>query len=304
MTNEPVHIALASDRNYLPFAAITMASAAANSSRKLIFHFLYESLDENDFRTFDFLKKYPHVELQKHKISDAFFRDWPDMRWSKAIYYRLMIPEILPHLDRIIYLDCDLCVLGDLAELWDRDFEGRSCMAVVTKIKESHAELLGIDSRDYFNSGVLVISPSAMLKNNTIASFKKCFVEYADKLKYPDQDILNIVFKNDYLLLHPRWNIITSTYRNPPIEAYSTEEVIYALMHPGIVHFTGRHKPWMLWKSFHHPYSLAIRRYAKIAGLKGIYAKLFLKSLFFRKVVRPKKKLPWDSSVIDFSLLK
>ena len=35
---------------------------------------------------------------------------------------------------------------------------------------------------------------------------------------------------------------------------YTDEEVQDAIRNPGIEHFTGHHKPWLFWKSFHHPY--------------------------------------------------
>lgn len=304
MASDPVHIALASDRKYLPLAATALAGAAEHTSRELVAHFLYENLTEEDFEVFDFLSRYPRVTLERHHIGDAFFRDWPEMRWSRSIYYRLILPDLLPTLERIIYLDCDLCVLDDLAELYDLDFAGKSIMAVAVRTKADHARRLGLDAEHYFNSGVLVFSPARWHREDIIGQFKECFAEFADKLKYPDQDILNLVFRNDVRFLHPRWNLITSTFRNEPVGCYTTEEVIAALRHPGIAHYTGTHKPWLRWKSFHHPFSLAMRRYAKIAGRSEIVHILNFKSLLFPHIAKPKKRLPWDRSVIDRKFLR
>ena len=44
--NDAVHIAIASDRRYLPLAAVALCSAAENTSRELVIHFLYEDLEE------------------------------------------------------------------------------------------------------------------------------------------------------------------------------------------------------------------------------------------------------------------
>ena len=300
--SDAIHVALASDRNYLPFAAITMASVAANTTRSTVFHFLYENLDDSDFAVFDFLKGFSHVTLQKHQINDAFFQDWPEMRWSKATYYRLILPDLLPELEKIIYLDCDLCVLDDLGKLYDTDFDGKSVMAVITRIKASHISKLGMMPEDYFNAGVIVFSPKQWRDDNLIEKFKKCFAEKADILKYPDQDILNLVFRRDVKILHSRWNIITSTFRNEPVPGVTEDEIKSALQFPGIVHFTGSHKPWMTWKSFHHPYALTMRKYAKIAGQKKICRILNFKKLIFPAIAKPKKKLNWDCSIIDRNL--
>ncbi|MBR2426912.1 MAG: glycosyltransferase family 8 protein [Lentisphaeria bacterium] len=297
-----IHIALASDRNYLPFAAITIASVAANTERKTVIHFLYEELGDNDFTVFDFLKQFPHITLQKHQISNAFFQDWPEMRWSKAAYYRLILPDLLPDLNKIVYLDCDLCVLDDIGKLYDTDFDGKSIMAVITRIKKEHICKLGISPEDYFNSGVIVFSPKQWKENNLIAKFKQCFAENLDKLKYPDQDILNLIFRKDIKILHSKWNIITSTFRNEPVVNISEEEIKTALKAPGIVHFTGSHKPWLMWKSFHHPYALTMLKYAKIAKQKKICRILSFKKLIFPTIAKPHKKLKWDRSIIDRSL--
>lgn len=299
-----IHIALAADRKYLPFAAIAVASAAVNASRPVVFHFLHENLSDRELQVFDFLKQFPQASLSVHRIGDAFFRSWPAMRWSRAIYYRLILPDLLPDLEKIIYLDSDLLVLRDPAELYDTAFEGTSCMAVVTKVAREHAELLGIPPERYFNSGVLVFSPAEWKRTGCVDRFKQCISEYGDRLKYPDQDILNLVFQNSIRFLHPRWNVITSTFRNEPVPCCSAREVTDALAHPGIVHFTGSHKPWRLWKTFRHPYSLAMRKYAKTAGQDSLARRLFVKSLFLPDFAEPVKKLPWDSSVIDRTLLR
>ena len=302
--NNAVHIALASDRKYLPLAAIALCSAAENTSRELVIHFLYEDLEDSDFAVFDFLKRHPSVRFVRHQVGGTYLSDWPAMRWSHATYLRLVLPDLLPELEKIIYIDCDICVLGDLAELYDFDFDGKGVMAVAVKCRPEHVRNLGIDSGHYFNAGVLVFSPARWHRERIAERFRRCFEESADKLKYPDQDILNLVFRNDVRFLHPRWNIITSAFRNEPVAGYSTEEMIEAFRHPGIAHYTGEHKPWSRWKSFHHPFALAMRRYADLAGQKRIARVLGFKSLLFPHIAAPKKVLPWDRSVIDPALLK
>lgn len=299
-----IHTALASDRNYLSFAAMTAAGIAEYTTRPVVIHFLYENLDEKDFALFDFLDKYPHVSFLKHQISDAFFKDWPGMRWSRAVYYRLILPDLLPDVEKIIYLDCDLAVLDDLGKLYDEPFNGSSCMAVVTKISMAHIEKLGIPAEEYFNSGVLVFSPAEWKRRNMIERFKKCFEEYSSLLRYPDQDILNFAFRNEVRILHPRWNLITSTYRNAPVSCYTLEEVKEALRAPGIAHYTGDHKPWMPTKTFHHPYSLALTHLAEISGQKKIAWILKLKSIFLPHIARTKHQLPWDKNIIDTALFE
>ena len=149
-----------------------------------------------------------------------------------------------------------------------------------------------------------MFSPAEWKRRGLIEKFKECFNKYADLLRYPDQEILNIVFNKDVLIIHARWNIITSTFRNEPVPCYSVDEIKDALGSPGIAHYTGSHKPWIVGKTFHHPYSLALRKLAEISGQRKIALILKIKSLFLPSVVKPKKNLPWDKSIIDKKLLK
>jgi lipopolysaccharide biosynthesis glycosyltransferase len=283
---------------------MTAAGVAEHTSRHTKLHFLYEDLEEDDFSVFDFLKNFPHVELERHRIKDAFFKDWPEMQWTRAIYYRLIMPDLLADLEKVIYLDCDLAVLDDLGKLYDEPMGDNLCMAVVTKIGENHTRKLNIPPEKYFNSGVLVFSPAGLKRLDMVEKFKTCFEQYAELLVYPDQDILNLVFLDKVKILHPRWNIITSTFRNEPVPCYSIDEVKEAFRSPGIAHYTGAYKPWRLKKSFHHPYSLALKHLAEVSGQRKIAFVLKLKSFFFPHIAKPKKKLPWDKTIVDVTLLK
>ena len=58
---------------------------------------------------------------------------------SPANYARFFLPEILPDVARVIWLDCDTLVVGDLAELW--------------RIALPHNELLAACPRTQFTYG-------------------------------------------------------------------------------------------------------------------------------------------------------
>ncbi|HJG49227.1 MAG TPA: hypothetical protein K8V09_01035 [Limosilactobacillus ingluviei] len=39
----------------------------------------------------------------------------------RSAYYRILLPNLLPEVDRVLYLDYDTLVLGDLTTLWHSD---------------------------------------------------------------------------------------------------------------------------------------------------------------------------------------
>jgi lipopolysaccharide biosynthesis glycosyltransferase len=78
-----------------------------------------------------------------------------------ATYFRLFIPRIFSAYRRMLYLDCDLAVLADVAELFNGDLGGKS-LGAVRDFSAGNWEhlsakfLLGDRWQEYFNSGVMV----------------------------------------------------------------------------------------------------------------------------------------------------
>ena len=300
---EDIQVAMATDRNYLDYALVTAASLLAqHPGGGITLHLLHEELDESDFVRFEALRRIDGFRLVPRKIERGFFQGWPELRWSTSAYYRLILPSLLPDLEKILYLDCDLLVLDDIAELWNTELGGRSCAAAAVRVAPEHQKKIGLPAEAvYFNSGVMLFNLRKMAHENHEKRFIRLFDELGGRIKYPDQDILNLAYWNDYVKLSQRWNLVTSVYRNPPTPAlYSEAEVVEALRRPGIAHFTGTHKPWRLGKTTHHPYARYFRAYAELAGLPLPFRlKLALKSLLTGSLKPPKKAVPWDGSILN-----
>lgn len=299
---EPIHVAVATDRNYLDYALAACASLLHFTSRKVVLHLLHEELTDAELARFETLPRKGDFELQPHRIEGAFFKDWPPMRWSVSAYYRLILPELLPELEKILYIDCDLLVLDDAGKLFDIGLQGRTCAAANSKRRPEHYARIGLDPKyAYFNSGVMLFDPAKMHRENHIGRFIALFRELGDKIKYPDQDILNLAYAEDHVKLPLRWNLTTSVYRNPPEEKrYSEEETVAALKDPGICHFTGGHKPWIFGAATHHPYAFVYPYFAALAGWPASKVlKLKLKFHWFTGTLkRPKFQVPWGPEIL------
>ena len=76
------------------------------------------------------------------------------------MYYRLLIPDLLGHYEKALYLDCDLLIEGDVGELWKQDVRGFLLGAVRNYLSWTMTkyvtDILKLDAADYFNSGVLL----------------------------------------------------------------------------------------------------------------------------------------------------
>ena len=184
--------------------------------------------------------------LQFRQLDDAMF---PGGYFPRAIWLRILLPELLPHADKVLYLDSDLIVADDLRPLWDTDL-GDALLGAVTNpfypFMPDHPKLhLGIeDPADYLNSGVLLMSLARMRAEGTSAKLVE-FARSRPGNPYPDQDALNDVCRGRWLHLHPRWNVQSTLFELParvlPLPAAQVEE---ARTRPAVVHYIGPFKPW------------------------------------------------------------
>ncbi|PSN13647.1 glycosyltransferase family 8 protein [filamentous cyanobacterium CCT1] len=174
-----------------------------------------------------------------------------------SAYYRLLLPTIVPsEFDKIIYLDSDVVVEGDLAELWDQDLKDQALLAVQDPIHEyvtsakyfSPPQLKEWDiapDHKYLNSGVLVINLEQW-RRQRIADQVLEFIAQHPELPFPDQDAINIVLAGQWGELDPRWNQIHAvhtyeSYCDSPYDQKTYEELVYR---PAVIHYTSRPKPW------------------------------------------------------------
>ena len=173
-----------------------------------------------------------------------------DPRYTEAASFRLLLPELLPELDSIVYLDCDIVVRQDIGALY-RDIRlGENYLAVVFEAPiEQQAErfrALGCDPNRYFNSGFLVMNLAQMRAEKVSERLlEACRVPY---LEFPDQDALNQVCQGRVLPLSPVYDSIRTffipKYKPDFVRQYS-EALWDEVQRSGSIHYTGG-KPWNL----------------------------------------------------------
>jgi lipopolysaccharide biosynthesis glycosyltransferase len=151
--------------------------------------------------------------------------------------------DYLPRsVQRVLYLDSDIIINGPLEILFNLDMAGNIIAAAtdshnhtqeVTRIKRE----LGLPQDfEYVNSGVLVMDIEAMRGYITTAEIINRLTVYRSRLKYPDQDLLNVLF-NDKILHLDRY-----MYNYSPFSNCSWLDDLTA-GYPAVIHFTGI-KPW------------------------------------------------------------
>ena len=176
-------------------------------------------------------------------------------------YARLLAPALLPATcTRAVYLDCDLIVLADIANLQDALDDAHVIGAVSevtftyvsTPKNERDAVVFDYAERGipatnrYFGAGVLAMNLKRWREENVTAEVFDYIKASKDRIYYHDQGGLNGVLYNRWQRLDQRWNVGTDVmyperWRAP---AYSRQDYQLARNNPFIVHFTGSRKPW------------------------------------------------------------
>lgn len=179
---------------------------------------------------------------------------------SPPTYFRLRLPSLLPEINKCIYLDADILVLKDLAELYATEM-GDCCLAGVRapayysfpnrKAREFQIRRLGIPDTDcYVNAGVLLMDLRKMREQGLEKQFQGAL---GNGYSSQDQDILNVVCYGQILTLPFKFNVMTKYpltcegvwEREEGLqEAVAKEEWDEGRNDPVIIHYAGAVKPW------------------------------------------------------------
>lgn len=189
---------------------------------------------------------------------------------SAETYIRLFVPQYLDEsIDKILYLDVDMVVVGRVKELFEIDLEDNLICAVMDSPMEERNERLNIPKEyGYFNAGLLLIN----LRKWKDTDFTSKCIEYihrnANLIVQHDQDVLNALAYKLWKRIAFKWNMLNTFFLHPPkITKELEKEVLDAKRDVRIAHFTGSVKPWTAW--IRHPYGKEYYKYVQFTPWKG-----------------------------------
>lgn len=250
-----LHVACATDSAYAPHCATMLHSLLAHHAPAVVHsHVLHDaSLAEAARQALASMVAALGARVTFHAIDPAACAGLPGMdRIPALMWYRVLLPELLPELDRILYVDCDTLVRADLTPLWQADLANHYVAAtdnVLERDFADRAERLGLPpGQRYFNSGVLLMNLARMREERCQAAVLDYGRRQGGTLVWPDQDALNVVLGGKRAPLHPRWNCQNTLFYFPRRSSavFGADVVREAVRAPAIVHFEGPAlaKPW------------------------------------------------------------
>jgi lipopolysaccharide biosynthesis glycosyltransferase len=261
-----VDIVFASDRAFIPFTAVAISSVLDNyrDPRPLrVFLLLTDPLTPLDRVRLRSLRRLHDFELVEIPVDVERFRvlNLPNERITVTTYARLVMHEVLPTcIDRIVFLDGDLVVVGNVAELYDLPLDGDALFAGVEDSLDRN-ELWGLPpGAPQINCGVLLANLSLMRSIDFSAQCSAWLANNAQELTLGDQQVI-AAFHERNLRIDMRWNVHGKMWQPGWAKTRGLDQSLQeALMaKPAIIHYAGRFKPWLTGE---HPASHAWWRYA------------------------------------------
>jgi lipopolysaccharide biosynthesis glycosyltransferase len=231
-------VVLCCDGKYLPYAALAITTLT-KSQMERDFDICIASLDALEVPP---ALQGADVRMCQINVGDTFDSLPTSERFSVAAYLRLALADAFhADYDRILYLDCDVMVVGDdLNAVFAFDLHGTPLGAATDNVKWKSPKRATHDQKSlgingpYFNSGVLLIDCAAFIQQDIKGKCIEIAQQTDAKKIYFDQTLLNLALKNNWARLHPVWNWQWAIVR-PMFELF---------FDPQIVHFITKAKPW------------------------------------------------------------
>lgn len=249
-----MNIVCSSDANFVKHMATMLVSLVENNARHNIRIFiLYIGELDGISKIETLLARHANVSLMS--VDESLVPNRANHRGNnRTPWLRLLMGEVLPpEVDRVLYLDCDTIVRGDLADLWNTDLRGRTLGAVPDVVPDSihnvHAEWLSElgfpPDAPYFNSGVLLVDLRRWRELGIGQRSLDFAFQHIDQCRRRDQDALNVIAQGDWLSLDPKWNFQSGEVCETYDEVIRFKRISWRMRDTiKVVHFTSHSKPW------------------------------------------------------------
>ena len=279
-----ISVSYATDEKYSYPTIVSMTSLVYNADNDTFYNIYI--LHPPDFTEKSKAFLFTVQEKYSDRCSIIFFNmedKYKDLSFSKKfstpVYYRLSLPEILPDLDKIIYLDSDTLVFEDLKELIQINMEGNVIMGFLDSSPYVLKDF-GFENATVLNSGVLLMNLDYLRKYDYIKKIEDFIDKNKNRLYQEDQTIINVVMQDKIAPLPPKygiWAIYSKQEkkefldRQLPHLKYKEEDFLYASEHPAILHFIWPKPFWKLYTIFYN-------KWWDYAKLTGFFWEIYTKS--------------------------
>ena len=277
---EKIHIACACDNKYVPHCgALIMSIFENNKANKIDINIVTDGFSDENIEKLRQVERYYHQRINIVKIDISKLSNFPiDKSFNGYInlstYYRLLLPDLFPDYNKILYLDCDIIVRKNLSPLWNTDITNYSIAGIHDSISmvEKGPQRLGYPETDcYYNAGVGLYNLNQLRKINFVKQAFEYIKNNEKKIRFQDQDVLNGLLHGTFKQISVKWNLMeVFLMKEPQIERELMADLSACITSPSVIHYTNVLKPWF--KECNHPYKNEYWKYLNMSPWKGYKA--------------------------------
>lgn len=260
-----IAVVMASSDAYVPFLTVLLQSMIDNMSMENNYDFIVISngiSDRNKNYLKAFISSYKNLSIRFGDANNYIsgLKLYTREHVTPITYVRLAVPDILSNYEKAVYLDCDVVINADIAELYNIDINGYMIAAVRDSVMAGWCNMAGNEQImynkkelglkrefEYFNAGVILINIKEFNKRYTVDELFD--MATSKEWKWFDQDILNIICEGKTKLLDQSWNYMAHQYDLPyQLSEFFAPKTIYdeymeARKQPKAIHYAGRFIP-------------------------------------------------------------
>ncbi|WP_212592451.1 glycosyltransferase family 8 protein [Sphingobacterium humi] len=248
-----IPIVFSFDDNLVMQAGVCISSLLFHAKASTYYSIFILHDDQAKFPKLGELEKlhefYSNFEISYVNVGETFKDAFQIRGITQATYYRLLIPDVIPQYDTIMYHDVDIIFRSDLADIFlntaMEDYYVAGVSTPFSDTEEYLQKVIGMTSKEYIAAGNIILNSKKLREDGLVQKFKDLAKE---NWKYQDMDVLNIACKGRVKYLPPSFCVVGTTSKilqDPKQTYYSKEETAYALKY-GIIHYNGP-KPWNSW---------------------------------------------------------
>lgn len=270
------HLCVCADGNYINYVAALFESISKYHKGDLVFHLITDAEPLSVIK--DSISLAAQLNTFKYHVLDAeeFTAYKECAHFTKAMYYRFKIPELLPECKFALYMDCDMLVRGSLVDL----FSGLNTKTGLYACRNpffNRKKELNLQGGKYFNSGLMLINCDYWRENNVFDQLIFLLESRNEVLKMPDQDALNIYFDDQWGELSPKYNAQTSILMRPKAAIKEYRGFIDALVDPVVVHFSSPNKQWHLSSTGKYVAEYRALEFSSVSFRKGRFRDMLIR---------------------------
>lgn len=203
------------DDNFAEQLCVTMLSVIKNKNDddELHFYIIDKNITKTNKEKISSLAGKYSCKAKFLKVNPEKFEHCPHVNEHVSLvsYYRVMLPDLIPDEDKLLYLDCDIIVRTGLSDIFKTNLTDNYAALVQDVNEEDHKKRLNLNK--YCNSGVILFNANLWRKDN-ITEKVLDWVQYNNSIMvFQDQDAINGSLNNKIIYLDNKWNVQTSNLK-------------------------------------------------------------------------------------------